>query len=196
MTPSASRCFAALKQSVHDVIGTLLERLQNPIVLWDPAMHANVGDNLITQAEDSLLQPYQTSVCCIMSCSAHEANRCPDTYDDVKQIGFGTYVLHGGGNWGDLYGQPQAVRIRLLENLGRCCPETVIIGMPQNLQYISSVREKIEATRIEFAIQKFITPPVFLWRDKESLAKASKLYPSAKNVLSPEVAWELYPVYT
>lgn len=189
-------CLEEMRQSVEDAIGTHLKQAPKPFLFWDPAMYANIGENLNSIAELALLKPYSPDICCAQSCAPDGGNvsKCPLNPDDVKKGGWGTVILQGGGNWGDLYAQPQESRLKVLESLANCCPETVIISMPQSLFYNHTEKAAEQAFRIESAVKKFTTPPIFFWRDHISLANASAMYPTASNILTPEVVWALNSV--
>jgi exopolysaccharide biosynthesis predicted pyruvyltransferase EpsI len=89
----------------------------------------NCGDHAIWLGEMALLR--QLGVKVVYECS-HE------TYDRAAMaaaLGDGTVLIHGGGNFGDLYGLYQRFKMQLLEDF----PDNEIIFFPQTVMFFSTM---------------------------------------------------------
>lgn len=87
--------------------------------------HHNVGDSAIWLGEMALfngLGVRPSYVCTVENYSASELNKnCPE----------GPILIHGGGNFGDIYPKHQAFRIRLMADF----PDREIIQLPQSISF-------------------------------------------------------------
>lgn len=107
----------SLRESIHSQLDSLIDR---DYVLLDLPYHANIGDVLIWEGELSYLRtlPYK----CLNSASCRwsgEINK--DTI----------ILLHGGGNFGDLYRVYQEFRLKIIQEH----PNNKIIIFPQSVCY-------------------------------------------------------------
>jgi exopolysaccharide biosynthesis predicted pyruvyltransferase EpsI len=72
-----------------------------------------------------------------------------------------------------------------------------IVGMPQSLFYQDVALKRADARKIEAVLSsignKGVARPTFFWREEYSFDQAEKLYPSANNVLMPDIAFQLGP---
>lgn len=96
--------------------------INNDYVLWDLPYHANIGDTLIWQGELDFLKrlPYK----CIDYASCDTCN-FPNLSNDI------IILLHGGGNFGDLWRDIHEFRLKVIEKY----PENRIIIFPQSVFY-------------------------------------------------------------
>lgn len=100
----------------------LLPLIDNDYVLYDIPLHNNIGDLLIWEGELSFLKdvPYKM----IDSCSI-------DTYKN-KRINSNTIILlHGGGNFGDIWRKHQDFRLKIIQSY----PNNKIVILPQTVYY-------------------------------------------------------------
>jgi pyruvyl transferase EpsO len=112
--------------SLRELIdNSLLPLIDRDYVLLDLPYHKNTGDMLIWEGETSFLSklPYK----CLYKASFH-------TYDFNYSISPDTLILlHGGGNFGDLWRVSQSFRLHIIEKY----PHNNIIIFPQTVFYES-----------------------------------------------------------
>eukprot|EP00980_Cylindrotheca_fusiformis_P021232 scaffold8161_cov111-Cylindrotheca_fusiformis.AAC.9 len=191
------------------------------VLLVDPAYHSNVGDVMLTIGELQLVQgtmkqrpPKQ--------CHYVQAKNFYPPCDSTASVLGGSNqqqqqqqpqqrlaLWHAGGNWGDLWRSAQDVRIpsfrTLLQN------NFQIVSMPQSLYYedpalkekdIQWMKEMIATgLGLESAAvldtqegQQISQSQVILtWRERESWQEAKELYPFVRNVLIPDIAFQIGP---
>ncbi|KAG7339064.1 polysaccharide pyruvyl transferase [Nitzschia inconspicua] len=206
------RCIERIRQRQKNVIGDIGLSFRNFTTsgqkLWliNPAYDANVGNHMTTLGEIELLRRLGVNV-------TVEMDQCGQSWQDVipdcetlpwwnkksYQAGGTLAVLHGGGNWGDIWRRNQDLRIRSLETFLK--KNFTIVGMPQSLDYQSNKLKKQDAQQIEAIFSSYINGtlvarPRFLWRDQDSYDEAVKLYPSAQNALIPDITFQLGPYDT
>jgi pyruvyl transferase EpsO len=101
-----------------------------PLVYLDYPVHTNVGDLLIQLGTRRFFEQFNYDV--MASHSAYDFNERL-----ARRIGREvTVVLHGGGNFGDLYDQHQAFRERVIQRF----PHNRIVMLPQTIHYGSAER--------------------------------------------------------
>ncbi|PIQ22765.1 MAG: polysaccharide pyruvyl transferase [Cytophagales bacterium CG18_big_fil_WC_8_21_14_2_50_42_9] len=108
-----------LRSSIYQSLDSLIKQ---DYCLLDVPDHNNIGDQLIYQGELEYLKrlPYK------MLYSANE------TYTRLNKIPEGcTILLHGGGNFGDLWRWFQTYRLNIIKHF----PENKIIVLPQTVYY-------------------------------------------------------------
>ncbi len=101
-----------------------------PLIYLDYPVHANIGDLLIEKGTERFFAHLDYNV---VGCrSAH------DFFSSAadRVTGEMTIVLHGGGNFGDLYGLHQAFRERVIEKF----PDNRIVLLPQTIHFDSQAR--------------------------------------------------------
>lgn len=122
-----------LRDRVADV-ATLIPRAR-PVVYLDYPVHTNIGDLLIERGTEAFFERFGYEV--IDQRSAYDF--CARTMARVPDDA--TIVLHGGGNFGDLYDLHQPFR----EHVIRCFPNHRIVLLPQTLHFDSLERMKAAA---------------------------------------------------
>jgi exopolysaccharide biosynthesis predicted pyruvyltransferase EpsI len=138
---------------VIDILGRHVPR-SGPVALLDFPTHFNVGDAAIWLGELHALREGGWEIA--YACSHDEYD--PDRVRE--RIGpHGTVLLHGGGNFGDLYPAHQELRLRVLSDL----PDHRVVQLPQTLRFRTE-----EA--IERAAESIAAHPdfVLLARDRDS----------------------------
>jgi pyruvyl transferase EpsO len=101
-----------------------------PLVYLDYPVHTNVGDLLIQLGTRRFFEQFNYNVM---------ASRSAYDFDErlARRLGRDvTIVLHGGGNFGDLYDQHQAFRERVIQRF----PHNRIVMLPQTIHYESAER--------------------------------------------------------
>jgi len=119
-------------QSLRDRVGTIARLIprEHPVVYLDYPVHTNIGDLLIEWGTERFFEQGEYNV--VERRSAHDFCDCvsaslpPDA----------TIVLHGGGNFGDLYDLHQPFRERIIEAF----PRHRIVMLPQTIHFQSSER--------------------------------------------------------
>lgn len=100
----------------------LIPLIDSDYVLWDLPYHTNIGDTLIWQGEWNFLRKLPYKCLGYSSC-----NTCTFPKLSLDTI----ILLHGGGNFGDLWRDMQEFRLKVIERY----PENRIIIFPQSVHY-------------------------------------------------------------
>jgi exopolysaccharide biosynthesis predicted pyruvyltransferase EpsI len=125
---TAMRQFAdELKATLFKCLNPLLP-IESPYALVDVPNHANVGDSAIFLGELAWLE----------AIGAPPPSYLCDTYSysesDLRYyVPHGTILLHGGGNFGDVWTPPQALRERIVGAF----PSHRIVQLPQTIHFQS-----------------------------------------------------------
>jgi len=213
--PTVADCLWSLKGAILDTIGRAIgcegrsggAPKPQHVVYMDPALHNNIGDNLINIGEKMLLEEcaltddVEKIVCCI-EVNCLRAGIYPNcSRENLVNRGWqegpggtGVVLYHGGGNWGDLYHWIQRGRIETLLMVGRHFPAVQFVSLPQSFFYKDAKKRDSDAKDINEALRLFKVPPVFFWRDRPSVAMAQKLYTGCENVLVPDIVFMLGPL--
>lgn len=159
-----------LKQRLSHI--TAIVPTTRPVVYLDYPVHNNVGDLLIHQGADAFLEDYGYEV--LGRFSMHDFSRRsgdveatvvlkPSIHDlDTLLARSGAVlVLHGGGNFGDIWPQFQKFRELIIERYRN----TPIVIFPQSIHFSSAEAGKRAAGVLAAHKQLFI-----FVRDEESLA--------------------------
>src|SRR5262245_25393911 len=107
----------------------------SPLVYLDYPVHTNVGDLLIQLGTRRFFEQFNYNVIASRSAYDFDARLMRRITSDV------TIVLHGGGNFGDLYDQHQNFR----EQVIRRFPDNRIVMLPQTIHYRSPERMALSA---------------------------------------------------
>ncbi len=159
------------KNLIHGVLGSLIPKGAS-VVLFDFPNHSNVGDSAIWLGEEYYLKKIlQTKVIAV---------------DDLGLLGgplpklpvSTVILLHGGGNFGDLYPRHQALRERVIKHY----QYHRIIQLPQSIHF-QDQSQKILCQQVLNGHDDFH----LLVRDHDSLAQAEQLH-DGFNYLCPDMA--------
>ena len=162
-----------LHSEIDRVIGPHLAGVEN-FALVDFPNHPNVGDSAIWLGEETYLE--------------EKLGRAPAyvcTYDNwakedfEKAVPVGPILIHGGGNFGDLWPSHQEFRLRLLSEF----PDRQIIQLPQTIHFSSKESLK-RAAEIINSHKNFL----ILVRDAQSLNVARKEFTASVD-LCPDMAF-------
>ena len=125
-------------------------------------------------------------------------------------------LWHGGGNWGDLWPQIQALRIGQSFRAILAHNFSTVVGMPQSLFYRHPESERSDSRLLKRELrvgstilqqqrsrdsqnddntQNFSASVVLSWREHTSFHKAQQLYPYVTNLLVPDIAFQLGPYH-
>lgn len=153
-----------------------------PVIYLDYPVHTNVGDLLIQLGTRRFFEHHNYNV--IASRSAYDF--CPRVARQVTPET--TIVLHGGGNFGDLYDQHQRFRERVIAQF----PANRIVMLPQTIHYKSPERLALSA-------QVFARHPDLhvCLRDRHSMATFQTNFTNSAYLV-PDMAhflWRSFDVY-
>lgn len=146
------------------------------VALLDFPNHSNVGDSAIWLGEVEFLR-----MACLRSVYGCDLAK----YDPKKLasvIGDAPILLHGGGNFGDIWPAYQTFRHSVLENF----PNNRVIQLPQTIHF-SNVAGAAVTRRL---IERHPDFKLFV-RDAQSLAFAQEHFPSARPEVCPDSAFML-----
>jgi pyruvyl transferase EpsO len=147
----------------------------SPVALLDFPNHPNVGDSAIWLGEVQWLQANGSKRLYVCDVDTYNSDvlrsRCPD----------GPILLHGGGNFGDLWPRYQ----RLRETVVRDFPDRPIVQLPQTV-YFKDPRE-LDRSRQYFNAHRDFT--LFV-RDRRSYDAAVAAFRS-RVILCPDTAFVL-----
>ncbi len=149
-----------------------------PVALIDYPNHENVGDAAIWAGERALLHKHGREVAYVADIAGYSSRAMR------RQIGtHGVILLHGGGNFGDLYPHHQALRESVLQEF----PRNPIVAMPQTATF----RSNDSMVRARSLINRHADVHLLL-RDKSSLGYAQEHF-EADCRLVPDSAFALRP---
>ncbi len=169
----------ALRQRLRDTFGPLIASTR-PTVLIDFPDSKNSGDHAIWLGELALLEGLGAPpgyVCSVQ------------TYDRAamgEALGDGTILMHGGGNFGDIYTMYHAFRLKVLEDF----PDNPVVIFPQTVMFYSD--EALAATAAAVHRHGKVTIAARDVLSHHILSKA--LGGAATVVLSPDSAHMLGPL--
>lgn len=155
---------AALEQvraEALEVLGRLL-RGQQTVALLDFPNHQNVGDSMIWLGEEQYLSDLHMNIAYVADAQRYS----PELLS--KRVPTGPILLHGGGNFGDLWPEFQDFRERVIKDF----PGREIIQLPQSIQF-GDARAAARANAVFGGHGKFN----LLVRDQESYKRAQRLLP-------------------
>jgi len=177
---SAARGNAELLSSLAATIDRVLTPLfpaDRPVALLDFPSTANVGDSAIWLGTMVYLE--RRGIRPVYMSSYHTFSPT----ELKRRIGDGTILLHGGGNFGDLYPPHQALR----EDVVREFPRNKIVQLPQTIYFQS--RQMLDRARLAFDAHPDVT---LLVRESVSLERARTHF-KAQSFLCPDMAFVLGP---
>lgn len=167
-----------LEAMIHDCLKDYLSG-GDPIAILDFPDIRNCGDSAIWQGEIAYLKKrYGTRPTYVSRMQDFSPGRLERAVPD------GPIFIHGGGNFGDVWGGHQDFRERVLDLF----PDRRIIQFPQSIHYKSQKRLD-ESARIIGRHKKF----VLLVRDEESKLFAEKHFDCCVR-LCPDMAFCIGPV--
>jgi pyruvyl transferase EpsO len=175
MTERAARSYIAdMQRRIHETLAPLVP--EGRIAILDFPDIKNVGDSAIWLGEYAYFRNFQNCSpvysCTLDNLSARALDR---------SLQGGTILLHGGGNFGDIWSGHQTFREHVLQQWrGR-----LVIQLPQSIQFNSAERLE-QAKRIIDAHGNFI----LLVRDEYSLDLANRHF-NCRSILCPDMAFAI-----
>ncbi|QPB42722.1 polysaccharide pyruvyl transferase family protein [Rodentibacter haemolyticus] len=164
----------SLKQKLSPIADLIKDK--NDVFYLDYPLHLNVGDLLIYHGTEQFFKDHHINVTlkrCEFDVDLNEIKRriTPNT----------TILLHGGGNFGDLYPQHQKIREEMVQRF----PNNRIIVLPQTLYFKD--QKNLEKSAALFRQHN----DCYLLARDERTEETFKQF-SQKVSLSPDMAHELY----
>jgi pyruvyl transferase EpsO len=153
----------------------------SPAVLLDVPIHYNLGDLLIHRGTEALLARHGVAIRLRQSQRDFDVARIRRALGAVE----GVILLHGGGNFGDLYPHHQALREQVIEGF----PEHRVVQLPQTAHFRDDERRRRSA-----AIFRRHARLVMLARDASTAAVFADFSSSVER--APDLAHALYPLAT
>lgn len=167
--------FKQKKGRLEQLIRTGLSRyIDGDYVLWDLPYHGNIGDILIWEGECQFLSCFPHKC---LEFSAQDTCHFPSLPEDV------VILLHGGGNFGDLWREAQEFRLKVI----RKYPANRIVIFPQSVHYQNP--ETLKADAEVMAQHKKL---VICARDEQSF-QILKPYVRNEMLLLPDMAFCIDP---
>ena len=157
-------------------IGDLIPK-DAPLIYCDFPVHNNFGDILIMLGTAAFMERLGNTVIDFFALHA------PQKIQPSRPRGT-VWLLHGGGNFGDLWGRHQGFR----EEIIRAHPSDRVISLPQTLHYSSTAGLEGFA-----ALAGKHRDLHLFWRDQVSYRTAQRHF-DCHNYLCPDMAHHLWPL--
>ncbi|REC49610.1 polysaccharide pyruvyl transferase family protein [Chryseobacterium pennipullorum] len=149
----------------------LNQNIDGDYVLLDVPNHSNIGDTLIWEGELKYLEELKYK--CLYTSNIF-------TYDSKKVPKNAIILLHGGGNFGDVWSMNQKYRNQVITDF----PNNKIIIFPQTLHYHNE-QNAINDSKL----YKKHPNLIICTRDQVSLEIAQKYFPSNNIYMLPDMAF-------
>jgi exopolysaccharide biosynthesis predicted pyruvyltransferase EpsI len=183
-TNPCSDIIRSQQQKLLDIYSQLLENVTNVAIIGYPD-HSNKGDSAIWVGERILLQQLGIQV----------SYTCAKSKDCRKEMIVGSLgepcahnaiLLHGGGNFGDLYPHHQEVRNKIISQFS----DYKIIGFPQTVDFSSMDETQYEFLRNVKDVYSKHKDLTLVARDLASFEKLKKVFGEWNRVfLAPDAAF-------
>ncbi|MEZ5830881.1 MAG: polysaccharide pyruvyl transferase family protein [Dongiaceae bacterium] len=167
---------AALSRRIDQTLAPLIADRSERICIIDPPGHPNVGDSAIFLGELAFLQ---RTVPEARINFFDRDNYTPACDRFIRQSSI--LLLHGGGNFGEIWPRHHALRLDILQRF----PGKPIVQFPQSISF--TTQAAIDATARAIEHHGNFT---LLVRDRKSLAFAERHLPCT-TILCPDMAFAL-----
>ena len=165
-----------LSDAYAKAVGPLLP---DAAALVDFPRHRNVGDSVIWSGQRVLMRRLGMRVTYTCDKDSYDADRLR------RRNGDGPILIHGGGNFGDLYPGFHGSREAIVEDF----PASRVVQLPQTLHF--GAEEALRRASDHFARHDDFT---LLVRDDASLAIAREWFAGTHAVVVPDAAFALGPL--
>ncbi len=142
----------------------------------DYPVHSNIGDQLINLGTEAFFEHYKIPIYKRLSVLDLRRTGVPGVTPDS------TFLCHGGGNFGDLYGKHQQAREWLMEKYPSCR----IVVMPQSLHYSTDAAREASLRKVARHTNTYL-----FVRDQESYS-VLKQSGVERVAMMPDMAHELW----
>lgn len=147
--------------------------VSRPVALLDLPVHTNVGDHMILAGEIAYLERLGVRIGYVCDVRRFDASilrsRMPE----------GTVLVHGGGNFGDIWLEHQSFR----ELVARELVDYPIVQLPQTV-YFSDLQNAIRANEILGSHPRY----TLMVRDRASVDRVERQLPDLKATFVPDMA--------
>lgn len=167
---------AQLSRRIDETVAPLIARHSERICIIDPPDHPNVGDNAIFLGELAFLRRNFPHARIDFFDTTNYTPACDRFINDSTII-----LLHGGGNFGEIWPRHHATRMQILKRF----PGKPIVQFPQSISF--ATQQGVDATAGAIERQGHLT---LLVRDRNSQAFAEKHFPCT-TILCPDMAFAL-----
>jgi exopolysaccharide biosynthesis predicted pyruvyltransferase EpsI len=165
-----------LSDKIEELLVPLIVNKSDHICIIDPPGHPNVGDSAILLGELSFLKrKFPGAKLSFYDVQSYSPRA--DPFIDEATI----LLIHGGGNFGDLWPHHHDLRIRILEKFSH----KTIIQLPQSIYFGDEANLKVTAAKIR--TQSSFT--LFV-RDLNSFEYARRFF-ECEVVLAPDMAFAM-----
>jgi exopolysaccharide biosynthesis protein PssK len=165
---------ARLAAEAEAALASILPRRSRCALISFPN-HDNAGDSAIWVGEKVLLRRLDVTVTYTCDVRTYSAKALARVLDEDVVI-----LLHGGGNFGDIWPRQQALRERVLEDF----PGARVVQLPQSIHF----QDERKLEHCQALVQRH-GDLVLLVREQQSLAVARSF--DAKVLLCPDLAFVL-----
>lgn len=163
------------------IYGSLISYIDSDFVFLDTPHHFNSGDTLIFEGTLKFISNLDHSCVATAGAYSYDSQLAIKRCNKYKHT---TILLHGGGNFGDLWPLHQQYRNELIKR----CPDNKIIILPQTIYYQD--KSNLERDAMLYGKRTNITLCV---RDTVSLATAQRYFPDNNPILVPDMAFCIEP---
>lgn len=177
-TERDSEALLDLRERTRSILDQVIGKAQDVAIL-DAPNQRNVGDSLIWEGELAYLRSMGKRIRYVSDLNGFDAQALRHSLPRG-----GVVLLHGGGNFGDLWLGHQAHRERLVSEL----TDFKIVQLSQSI-YFADAKRAEEANRILSSHADFTV----LIRDTLSLKRASEQLPNLDVVFCPDMAFGYEP---
>jgi len=209
------RCLGDIREALFRALGEHLQAATGgdttgPVAYIDPAAHTNVGDNMLVAGTLAALAHLGWELPNVVVCGGVQTtdlptgprcfNRFHKLYRGALPSNVRVAVYHPGGNWGNIYSRVQLDRVTRIRSLLRA--NITVVSFPQSLHYDGGAGAEPTAEGDARALSSAVLRAkqrygpgrlVLMWRQRDSLEAARRLFPFATNVAVPDVAFALGP---
>lgn len=162
-----------IRENSLSVLAELIGDAQR-VAIVDAPNQRNIGDSLIWQGEVEYLKRLGKDIIYVCDLRGYDARDLRSSIGPSDVI-----LLHGGGNFGDLWRGHQRLRERVVSDF----PDHKIVQLSQSIYFEDSTRAA-EANRLLSSHPNFVA----MIRDKLSLERAREQLPDVNCVFCPDMA--------
>jgi exopolysaccharide biosynthesis predicted pyruvyltransferase EpsI len=167
-----------LRGQIDEILAPLVAGHEEHICIIDPPNQPNVGDNAILLGElDFLARHFPNARLSFTEADGYSPEADPLVEEATLLL------IHGGGNFGDLWERHHRIRMRILDRF----PHKRIVQLPQSIHFDNP--DTMRATADAIQRQSAFT---LLVRDKRSLDFAQRHFKCDVR-LSPDMAFAMQP---
>ncbi len=168
-----------LNQVIEDALLPLVSKASEHICIIDPPGHPNVGDSTILLGElDFMARYFPAARLSYYDVDSYSPGA--DRFVEEATI----LLIHGGGNFGDIWPYFHRLRMRILDRF----PHKPIVQLPQSIHFDHD--RELRSTANAIRRQSNFTLMV---RDQNSLDYVRRHF-DCKVVLSPDMAFAMQPI--